>query len=94
MSGKILVVYYSRTGTTQKIAKEISGRLGADMEEVVDKKNRKGIIGWIRAGRDAGAKRLTEIEEPQRDPGLYGLVIIGTPIWNGTISTPIRTYIT
>jgi flavodoxin len=94
MSGKILVVYYSRTGTTAKIAKEISGRLGADMEEVVDKKNRKGIIGWLSAGRDASARKLTEIEKTQREPNLYDLVVIGTPIWGGTISTPIRTYIT
>lgn len=94
MSGKILVVYYSRTGTTAKIAKEMVGRLGADMEEIIDKKNRKGIIGWLSAGRDAGARRLTEIKEPLSEPSLYDLVVIGTPVWNNNISTPIRTYIT
>jgi hypothetical protein len=31
---------------------------------------------------------------PKRDPSLYGLVVIGTPVWNSNISTPIRTYIT
>ena len=94
MSDKILVVYYSRTGTTAKIAKEISARLGADVEEVIDRKNRKGIIGWLSAGRDGGGRRLTEIAEPQRDPSLYGLVVIGTPVWDGNISAAIRTYIT
>ena len=94
VSGKVLVVYYSRTGTTRRLAEEISGRLGADIEEVIDKRNRKGIIGWLSAGRDAGAKRLTEIAEPQRELGLYDLVLIGTPTWNGNISTPIRTYMT
>jgi len=94
VSGKVLVVYYTRKGATEKIAKEISGRLGADIEGIVDKKNRKGIIGWLRAGRDARARNLTEIEKPQREPSIYDLVVIGTPVWNGTISTPIRTYIT
>jgi flavodoxin len=94
MSDKILVVYYSRTGMTAKIAKEISARVGADMEEVIDKKNRKGLLGWLSAGRDAGARKLTEIGESKRDPSLYGLVVIGTPVWNSNISTPIRTYIT
>jgi len=94
LSGKVLVVYYSRAGTTGKIAKEIAGRLGADIEEIVDKKNRKGIIGWLSAARDSRAGNLTEIKKPQREPSLYDLVVIGTPVWSGTISTPIRTYIT
>ncbi len=63
------------------------------MEEISDKKNRSGIIGWLSAGRDAGRKSLTELNGISKDPSNYDLVIIGTPTWNDTISTPIRTYI-
>jgi hypothetical protein len=28
------------------------------------------------------------------DPSEYDVVVIGSPTWNGTVSTPIRTYIT
>ena len=56
---KNLVVYYSRTGRTKKIAKEIQERLNADIEEIHDVKNREGILGWLSAGRDAGTKKTT-----------------------------------
>ena len=36
---KTLVVYYSRTGNTKKIAEEIAQKLGADTEELIDQKN-------------------------------------------------------
>jgi flavodoxin len=56
---KILIVYYSRTGRTKKIAEKIQYRLNADIDEISDTKNRAGILGWLSAGRDAGSRRLT-----------------------------------
>ncbi len=90
---KALIVYYSRTGRTKKIAKDIQLKIKAEIEEIKDSKNRKGIMGWLSAGRDAGAKKHTKITNVQRDPSLFDLVIIGSPTWNGTISAPVRTYI-
>ena len=91
---KGLVVYYSRNGATRSLAEYIANTLSYDIEEIIDLKNRGGPIGWLSAGRDATNRSLTEIKPPMMNPKNYGLVIIGTPIWNGTISTPIRTYIT
>jgi flavodoxin len=90
---KALVVYYTRTGTTKKIAEEIQTLIDADIDEVNDKVNRSGLIGWLKAGRDAGAKNLTTITNIEKEPGDYEIVIIGSPTWNGTITSPIRTYI-
>jgi flavodoxin len=89
-----LVAYYSRTDTTKKAAEAISKLLSSDVERIVDKKNRLGIFGYIAAGRDAKRKDLTEIEDPKKDPARYDLVVIGTPIWASTVSTPVRTYLT
>jgi len=91
---KTLVVFYSRSGTTRRVADTIVNKLSCDVEELIDLKNRNGPIGWLSAGRDAGNKSLTKIEKPKKDPEAYDHIIIGSPIWNGTISTPIRTYIT
>jgi len=91
---KTLVAYYSRTGTTRKIAEEISRLLRCDVEPIVDKKNRAGIIGYLSAGRDASTKKLTEIEQAKFDPASYDLVIVGTPVWASTLSAPVRTYLT
>lgn len=90
---KSLVVYYSRTGNTRKLAEELADALGCDVEEIIDTKNRSGIIGWLRSGRDASNQNLTVLKDKINDPSQYDLLIIGTPIWGGHVSTPVRTYI-
>ena len=91
---KILVVFYSRTGTTKKVGEMIAQKIGADIEEIKDTVNRSGAVGYLRSGRDAMKKRLTKLEPLERDMADYELVIIGTPIWAWNLSAPVRTYIT
>ena len=80
---KKLVVFYSRSGNTQKVALEIARSLRADVDEIIDLKDRtRKIIGWLIAGKDASQKKLTEIKF-KKDPKNYDLVIIGTPIGPG-----------
>ena len=90
---KTLVVYYSRTGNTRKVAEAIGAGLGADAEEIIDTKNRRGPIGSVCAGKDAVLKRPTAIEEPRKAPASYSLVVVGTPVWAGTMCSAIRTYL-
>jgi flavodoxin len=90
---KTLVVYYSKTGNTERAAKEIASQLGSDVEKIVDKKNRKGILGFISGGRDAMKKQATEIEAIIKNPADYDLTVIGTPVWASDMTPAIRTYI-
>jgi len=90
---KALVVYYSRTGNTEKVAAELAQALGADTEAIIDKKNRKGPIGWLVAGKDSTKKIPADIEEPKKDPTWYDLVLIGTPVWAWTVSAPVLAYL-
>lgn len=91
---QILVVYYSRSGHTRQIAQEVSKELKCDIEEIQDTVNWSGPIGWLNAGRQASSRALTKLQPIKNDPSKYDLVIIGTPVWAGTMSTPVRTYIT
>jgi flavodoxin len=90
---KILIVFYSRTGRTKKIAETIQSALNCEIERIQDIKNREGILGWFLAGREAGKKATTKLKNIQIKPSNYDIVIIGTPTWNGHVSVPIRTYI-
>ena len=89
----ILVVYYSRTGATRKVAEYIAKQLGVDMEEIIDMKKRSGIWGFIMGGRDALKRKGTEINEIKKDPSKYDLIIAGSPVWAGNIPPAIRTYL-
>lgn len=90
---KTLILYYSRNGHTKKVAEAISNSFKCDIEEVIDQKNRKGILGWIFAGRDATLSNLTKINDLVHDISSYDLIIIGTPNWAGNMSPAIRTMI-
>lgn len=93
MSPKILIAYYSKTGHTERVAKDLAMVLNADLEKIIDQKNRHGLFGYLLGGRDAMKKRLTKIEAPIKDPSIYDLVIIGTPIWGWNITPAVRTYL-
>lgn len=90
---KTLVVYYSRTGNTKKVGEAIAKQLKSDIEQIEDVKSRLGPIGWLRSGREAKNKKLVEIKPTKKDPSRYDLVVIGTPVWAATVSSPVRTYL-
>ncbi|MFA6285103.1 MAG: flavodoxin [Parcubacteria group bacterium] len=91
---KTLITFYSRTGTTKKVGDMIAQKIGADVEEIKDTVNRKGAMGYIRSGRDAMKKNLTNLEPFGRNTAEYDLVVIGTPIWGWNVSAPVRTFLT
>ena len=93
-SRKTLLVYYSRTGTVRSVAQTMSRMLACDVEELIDTKNRFGVSGYLGAALDAGFHRLTTLKSMVHDPRNYDLVIVGTPVWNASVSAPVRTYLT
>jgi flavodoxin len=90
---KTLIIYYSRTGTTKKVAELMQYTLDCDIEEIVDTKNRKGPVGYIMAGRDANMRTLTTIQPISKKVNDFELVLIGTPVWSWNVSTPVRTFL-
>lgn len=92
-SKKIIVTYYTRTETTKKVALAIADKLKCETEEIIDTKNRKGFLGWLRACADAIKERPTVIKNIKHNPSSYDIVVIGTPVWAGNITPAIRTYL-
>jgi len=90
---KILVAVYSVTGNTLSVAKKIAKELGADLEIIEDNVNRGGIFGFLRSGYEAATKKTLPISESKHNPSDYEITIIGTPIWAGRMSSPVRSYL-
>jgi flavodoxin len=90
---KTLVVYYSRTGNTKVVAEKVASELKAEIEEVIDLKNRNGRFGFLKAGYDATRGNETKIEETQKSPIDFELIVVGTPVWNSRPASAIRTYL-
>lgn len=93
MNMKVLVAYYSLTGHTQRVADEIAARCDADVERIQDADvQRAGWGGYFRSGWQAFAGIDSPIRPPLRRVADYDLVVIGTPVWNWSLSSPMRSY--
>jgi flavodoxin len=90
---KALVVFYSRTGNTRKLAQAIAKSVDAELEEIIDRVDRRGILGYLRSGIEGWFGGQVAIDAPKRDPALFDIVIIGTPIWRWSVSGPMKQYI-
>ncbi len=88
-----LVVFYSRTGTTRKVAETLANDLGSDIEELREATDRRGIRGYVRSLLDATFSRWVPIDAPGCDPTRYDLVVVGTPVWGASISAPVRSFL-
>lgn len=93
MNDRTLLVFYSRTGYTRRIATEIAAALGGDVEELHDRVGRRGPLGYARSVLEAVSRFDTLLKPSQHDPAGYGLVIVGTPIWFWNLSSPVRTWL-
>jgi hypothetical protein len=89
---KILVVCYSRTGITEGVARDVAKALGADFDRIEDTSSRKGVLGFARSVFESLARGVPAIRTHQ-DPARYELVVLATPCWASSISSPMRAYV-
>jgi flavodoxin len=89
---KILITYYSRTGTTKAVAELITRELRADIDEVVDLEERLGPVNYMRAARAAKGLKTTRITY-SKNPEDYDLILLGTPVWWSNLPPAPRTYL-
>lgn len=92
-AGSILLVYYSRSGHTRRLAEQIAAHCGADIEEIVDSVSRRGVLGYLRCLFEALLRIPAPIEPTQRSPRNYDSVIVGSPVWAGQVPGPVRSYL-
>jgi len=90
---RLLVVYYSWTGSTAKVAEAIAGELSADVEEIREVRRRAGPFAFIRAALQSMRETPAAIMPSVRDVADYDVVILGCPVWAQNMASPMRSYI-
>lgn len=99
--GKTLVVYYSASGNTERVAKDIAEAAGADLFEIVPTEvYTSEDLNWTnpdsRVSREHDDESLRDVpltttEVPDWDS--YDTVFIGYPIWWGIAAWPVDTFV-
>lgn len=90
---KILVVFFSRTGTTRRLAEAIARAEQGELEELRESRSRRGPIGWLRCGYEGTYARSAETLPLHHDLSGYDLVFVGSPTWNRALSSPVRGFL-
>lgn len=100
-TGKTLVVYYSASGNTERVAKDIAEAAGADLFEIVPTEvYTSDGLDWTnpdsRVSREHDDESLRDVpltttEVPDWDS--YDTVFIGYPIWWGIAAWPVDTFV-
>jgi menaquinone-dependent protoporphyrinogen IX oxidase len=95
---RVLVVYYSRTRRTERLAHAICNNLEirglrCDLEPLREPIGRHGLFGYLRSVVDAALARTCPILPLTHKPENYDVVIVGTPVWSGSMSTPVRAFL-
>ena len=100
-TGKTLVVYYSASGNTERVAKDIAEAAGADLFEIVPTEvYTSDDLDWTnpdsRVSREHDDESLLDVpltttEVPDWDS--YDTVFIGYPIWWGIAAWPVDTFV-
>lgn len=100
-TGKTLVVYYSASGNTERVAKDIAEAAGADLFEIIPTEvYTSEDLNWTnpdsRVSREHDDESLRDVpltttEVPDWDS--YDTVFIGYPIWWGIAAWPVDTFV-
>ena len=100
-TGKTLVVYYSASGNTERVGKDIAEAAGADLFEIVPTEvYTSEDLNWTnsdsRVSREHDDESLRDVpltttEVPDWDS--YDTVFIGYPIWWGIAAWPVDTFV-
>ncbi|WP_167816390.1 NAD(P)H-dependent oxidoreductase [Methanocorpusculum sp. GPch4] len=86
---KYVVIYFTRSGTSRKIAEKIAKKLSVEPIEVTDNMDWDGALGYMRAAKHAMKNGAVAIQ-------IHGQIgeadeyVVVSPMWCGKITPAIR----
>ena len=94
-SNKVLVAYFSATGTTKGVAERLAGALGADLFEIEPEKPYSSDYNTVlrEAQRDQRVQARPKLKGQVKDIGRYDVIILGYPNWWASIPMPIASFL-
>lgn len=88
---RVLVLYYSQTGATAQVARELQSQLDADIEVIEVEEPYAGTfeetIARCQQEKEAGV--VPAVKPIQSNLSDYDLIFLGYPVWFGTYASPI-----
>jgi len=80
---KTLVLFYSFSGGTRKLASQKAAETGADIEEIIETKKMSVLKAYTVGAYRAMKRRKTDIQPVKSQLNSYEKIIIMSPVWAG-----------
>ena len=92
---KSLIIYYSLDGNTHMIAEQIKNSVNGDILRLkpVHDNTKKGLFKILSGGKQVLRHEKPELETFDINPEEYDLIFIGTPVWAGTFTPALNTFL-
>ena len=94
-SGKVLVAYFSHSGNTREVARQISEATGGDLFEIVPATpyptEYRAVVDQGKKEIEAGVRPA--LKNPVGDLSQYDVIFVGSPCWWSTVAPPVATFL-
>lgn len=92
---KTLIVYYSYSGTTERVAQHLRDLTGGTLYELKLAQPYSGSDNDVsdRVFAERGEGTMPELTGTLPDVTDYDRILIGTPVWNDSMSNPVSSYL-
>ncbi|MBR1649408.1 MAG: hypothetical protein IJ689_07435 [Alphaproteobacteria bacterium] len=92
--GKVLVIYYSLTGHTKDIARQIADKTGADLYEIQTVETYSSPSVYMKSKKELSSGQYPELKKDDLpNIKLYDTVFIGAPVWWYTMAPALYSYL-
>ncbi len=92
MDGSALILFFSKTGNTRIMVREIARRFSCDAEEIISRKKRTGL--WtVNNVFDMLLDREDDAEPLRHDIAAFNPLVFASPVWIHKICSPVATVI-
>lgn len=90
---KVLVVVYSYTGTSRRLARMLCGQMGWRMGEISETRSRAGVPGTLKCVADSLFRLKPPVLYVGPDPKDFQAVVLIAPIWVYRLAAPMRSFV-
>ena len=92
---KVLIVYYSQSGQTKRMAEMIAEKTGADLYEIVPVRTYNDDMwkAWDEAQVERAENHYPELKGEMPDISEYDTILIGSGVWGYTLANPVTTFV-
>ena len=89
---KTVVIFFSRTGNSKRVATKIADSLGANLLQITDDKNWSGIWGYLKGGYYASSNKSVNIKVNGNFEEADQYIVV-SPLWAGGPAPSVREFL-